>query len=234
MTEHRSGCLVCSEELLYLDETRKLNCHYCNEVFDADAMCVDGHHVCDRCHSLSANDVILKTCINTQERDPVKLAVELMRNHAVNMHGPEHHYLVPAVLLTCYYNALGDPESKGKGLRKARGRAEKVSGGFCGFQGCCGAGVGTGIFFSVMTGATPYSVEEWGSAMEMTAKALTSIASHGGPRCCKRTTFLAILEAVSHLDTVQGVSLPVSEDVKCEFSPWNRECQKGECPFYEG
>lgn len=171
MTEYRRGCLVCSEELLYLDETRKLNCHYCNEVFDADAMCVDGHHVCDRCHSLSANDIILKTCINTQERDPVKLAVELMRNHAVNMHGPEHHYLVPAVLLTCYYNTLGDPESKGKGLRKARGRAEKVPGGFCGFQGCCGAGVGTGIFFSVMTGATPYSVEEWGSAMEMTARA---------------------------------------------------------------
>ena len=77
--------------VLYLDETKKLICHYCDEAYDADAMCVDGHYVCDRCHSLSANNIILQTCIDTRERDPVKLAVELMRNHASKMHGPEHH-----------------------------------------------------------------------------------------------------------------------------------------------
>jgi len=230
--EHRSGCLVCSKELRYLDEMRELTCHYCNEVFSADAMCVDGHYVCDGCHSLPANDIIEQTCKRTQEINPVKLAIELMRSHKVNMHGPEHHFLVPAVLLTSYYNEIGDYERKEEGLRKARERAEKVPGGFCGFQGCCGAGVGTGIFFSVMTGATPYSVGEWEMANAMTSKALGSIASFGGPRCCKRTSFLAILEAAANLKAVYGVSLPVDENIRCEFNALNKECKGDACPFH--
>lgn len=231
-TEHRSGCLVCSKELVYLDEAETLTCHYCKETFDADARCVDGHYVCDACHSLSGNDIIEQTCASTDEVNPVRLAIELMRNHSVKMHGPEHHYLVPAVLLACYHNATGDPKGKVINLKKARNRAEKVPGGFCGIQGTCGAGIGTGIFVSVMTGSTPLSKEEWGSANAMTSRALNSIAGHGGPRCCKRTSFLAIAEAAGYLKDSYCVAIPIDEDIECEFSSLNKECLGTNCPFY--
>ena len=38
-------------------------------------------------------------------------------------------------------------------------RATDIKGGFCGFYGNCGAAVGTGIYVSIITGATPLTRE---------------------------------------------------------------------------
>ncbi len=150
------------------------------------------------------------------------------------MHGPEHHFLIPAVLLTAYYNTAEiEDEKKAAGLKKARERAEKVLGGFCGFYGDCGAAVGTGITVSVLTGSTPLSKQEWRLSNLMTAKSLFAIANHGGARCCKRNSFLAIAEAVTFLKEQFGVSLPVHDGLKCEFSALNKECLKKGCPFHD-
>jgi hypothetical protein len=35
-----------------------------------------------------------------------------MNSEQVPMHGPEHHFIVPAVLLAAYYNIKDDPEEK--------------------------------------------------------------------------------------------------------------------------
>jgi hypothetical protein len=100
-------------------------------------------------------------------------------------------------------------------------------------SGClvCGAGVGTGIFMSLATGATPLSEAPWRLSNLMTAESLRVIAEHGGPRCCKRVSFLAILQARDFLSRELGVALP-EESVKCEFSALNKECRKRECPFW--
>lgn len=232
MVDHRSGCLVCSKELIYLEENKKLSCHYCGKIYDANAMCLDGHFICDSCHRLPANEVIHQTCINSSESDPVKIAMSLMHNHALNMHGPEHHFLVPAVLIASYYNVKQEFRAKTRELKKARIRAEQVPGGFCGFQGCCGAGVGTGIFLSLITQTTPYSGKNWGTVNDMTSKALSSISKFGGPRCCKRTTFLALLETVNYLNTNFNVQIPMKKEILCDFTKMNDECLKEACPFY--
>jgi hypothetical protein len=155
-----------------------------------------------------------------------------MRHPEVRMHGPEHHFLVPAVLLTTSSLATGEEALLGDRLKKARDRARQVKGGFCGFLGDCGAAVGTGIFVSVLTGATPLSREEWRLSNLMTSRSLRDIALAGGPRCCKRNTALAILAAVSFVAGELGVTIPVREGYTCEFSDLNRECRKMECPFY--
>ncbi len=68
------------------------------------------------------------------------MAVTLMRHPAISMHGPEHHFLVPAVLLAAYYRQHPGPDWTGK-LVQARKRSEGVRGGSCGMCGNCGAGV---------------------------------------------------------------------------------------------
>jgi hypothetical protein len=129
------------------------------------------------------------------------------------------------VLLGAFYNAKGEPGEKEKKIKLARKRAENVLGGFCGFYGDCGAAVGTGIFISVLTGSTPLSVKEWGLSNLMTAKSLFTIANAGGPRCCKRNSFLAIQEAVSFVKDQFGVELPYDASaLKCRFHPLNKEC----------
>jgi hypothetical protein len=158
------------------------------------------------------------------------MATEIMRSRSVSMHGPEHHFLVPAVLISAYCNKVREPRKESMILH-ARKRAEKVPGGFCGTHGNCGAGVGTGIFISIISGSTPLAKEEWGLSNLMTGKSLVSIAMHGGPRCCKRDTYLAIGESVNFLKEKFDVTLE-SKRITCEFSDNNRECLKTGCLFY--
>ena len=162
----------------------------------------------------------------------MEMALTLMKNPQVKMHGPEHHFLVPAVLLSAYYNLKKDKVKKAVKIEEAGKRAEHVLGGFCGYYGNCGAAVGTGIFISLITEATPLSEYEWKLSNTMTAKSLLAIANKGGPRCCKRTTFLAIIEAVKFLRKNFDVEFTI-EKVKCEFNSLNKECLKDRCPFYE-
>jgi hypothetical protein len=232
---HKSGCLVCGEPLVYADHEREVPCFYCGAAGHTSVACTAGHFVCDACHSGSANDLIERFCSAANSSLPLSMAITLMRDRRLKMHGPEHHFLVPAVLLAAYCNTKGTPrEEKAALIKKARSRAEEVKGGSCGFNGNCGAGVGTGIFVSLATGATPLSRGEWRLANLMTSDSLRAIAEHGGPRCCKRDVFLALRTAVAFLKEELHVALPAEEQVTCEFSPLNRECLKEECPFYIG
>ena len=226
-----SGCLVCGQELVY-GKNEKLECFYCHKVFDSNTKCKEGHYVCDKCHSLPGNDLIETYCIATKLKDPLELALTLMRNPRMKMHGPEHHFLVPAVLLAAYYNIKGDEKSKKLKIEEARLRSSRVLGGFCGFYGDCGAAVGTGIFISLITNSTPLSKREWKLSNLMTAKSLLAMANHGGPRCCKRNTFLAIDEAVNFLRENFGITMVIDRNLVCEFKELNKECLKRKCPYY--
>lgn len=230
--DHRTGCLVCGEELVYEKQTDQLECFYCKQVYDSNAKCKNGHYVCDRCHSLPAMELIESYCIASKSESPLELALTLMRNPNIKMHGPEHHFLVPAVLLASYYNIKQDYGEKATKIRMAKKRAEQILGGFCGFYGTCGAAVGTGIFLSLITDATPLSAAEWKLVNLVTAKSLLTVAEHGGPRCCKRNTFLALLEAANFVKEHFGVSFEISKELKCEFYPLNNECLQQNCLFH--
>lgn len=229
--EHPSGCLVCGADLAYLPASAPMTCALCGASHPSAARCVAGCYVCDACHAAPARDVIERTCAASAERDPIGLAVRLMRHPALKLHGPEHHLLVPAVLLSAYLEARGERGRKAEVLREARRRSDPVAGGFCGLQGACGAGIGAGTFVALATGSTPLAGPARGLANRMTARALEVIARTDGPRCCKRDAFLAILAAARFAREHLGVDLPVSAPA-CEWSAANRECTGDACPFH--
>jgi len=237
--DHKSDCLICGQELQYINPRESLKCVYCREPHDTDVRCARGHFVCDKCHSAGAVELIERYCIRTKECDPLRMAQDLMKSPSVKMHGPEHHFLVPAVMLTAFYNTLenqGDMGRRGekeKKIREAKVRAEKVLGGFCGFYGACGAAIGTGIFISLVTGATPLAKEGWMLSNMMTAQSLSCIASCGGPRCCKRDSFVAITEAISFVKENLKVEIQAQQEIHCDFSEINRECLRFGCQYYE-
>lgn len=233
-TKHAKDCIICGKELIYFDDYRELECIYCHKKFKSNVSCIDGHYVCDTCHSMDAIELIESYCRETSKTNPIDMAVELMKNPSIYMHGPEHHFLVPAVLITSYYNTLGEKDVKIKKLALAKMRAKDVKGGFCGFYGDCGAAVGTGIYVSIILGASPLSKESWGLANLMTGTSLISLARIGGPRCCKRNSFTAIGEAAKFTDEHFNVKLYDYENYRpvCSFNSRNSECLKGECPYY--
>ena len=112
MMEYKTGCLICGKELIYLENVEKKGCYYCLEKYDTNVICIDGHFICDKCHSLPANDLIEQTCINSKLEDLLELPLILMKNPKIKMHRPEHHSLVPTVLLSTYYNKKKTPEKK--------------------------------------------------------------------------------------------------------------------------
>jgi hypothetical protein len=226
-----TGCLLCGAELTYFETRSARRCELCGQEAMADATCLAGHYVCDTCHGASALDLIENVCRHAEGRDPLALAAKLMTSPSVHMHGPEHHYLVPAVLVATFCQASGRVAEKEKLLAEARRRAQAVLGGVCGFWGACGAGIGVGIFMSLVTGTTPVSEKTWAQANAATARALARIAEKGGPRCCKRDTYLALQEAVAVTREVLGVELE-SREIVCEFMHRNRECLHTRCAFF--
>lgn len=231
MTQKIEACLICGEPLVYYETAREMTCVYCGRSFPSNAACEAGHFVCDACHSRKAVENILAYCGTCESRDPIAIARALMADPFVHMHGPEHHVLVGAALLTAWHNSSGQGDFPAALAELAR-RGEQVPGGACGFWGCCGAAVSAGIFFSVAAGATPLAGESWGLANRATAAALQAIGDIGGPRCCKRDSFTAILQAADLCRRELGVDMEIPERVVCGFFPQNRECLGRRCPYH--
>ncbi len=226
----RTGCLICGAPLHYFQQERELECALCHRKFPANASCEAGHFVCDECHTRRGLEVIREACGKSASRDPITLMQEIMENPFLYMHGPEHHVLVGAALLTAYHNCGGDIDLP-QALSAMEERGKQIPGGVCGFCGCCGAAVSTGIFVSIATGATPLAAESWGLANSMTGKALERIGALGGPRCCKRDSFTAVLAAVEFAREHLGVTMEVPEEVVCTFSRENAQCLGRRCPY---
>lgn len=232
METNKNNCFVCGQELVYSQAADlKVICHYCGKETVSNVSCKNGHFVCDECHSKSGVELIEAYCVNAQETDVMQMANTIMLNPAIKMHGPEHHFLVPAVLLAAWYNHRGESHWKEQKIREAKKRARKVLGGFCGFYGTCGAAVGTGIFISLITNGTPLSEKAWSQANMMTSKALHQIAISGGPRCCKRDTFISLKQATDFVSKELDSSFPLAREIQCDFSLLNKECLKRNCPF---
>ena len=231
MAQKIEACLICGEPLVYYETAREMTCVYCGRSFPSNAACEAGHFVCDACHSRKAVENILAYCGTCESRDPIAIARALMADPFVHMHGPEHHVLVGAALLTAWHNSGGQGDFPAALAELAR-RGEQVPGGACGFWGCCGAAVSAGIFFSVAAGATPLAGESWGLANRATAAALQAIGDIGGPRCCKRDSFTAILQAADLCRRELGVDMEIPERVVCGFFPQNRECLGRRCPYH--
>ncbi|WP_242394146.1 DUF5714 domain-containing protein [Anaeromyxobacter oryzisoli] len=230
---YRSGCVVCGAALEILEAAQPMTCGGCGARVESAVRCRSGHFVCDACHSGSAKDVIERVCLATEDTDPLAISRALMRHPTLKMHGPEHHLLVPAAFLAALANARGEPGEKRRLLAEARRRSEPVAGGFCGFQGACGAAIGAGIAVSLATGATPLSVEPWSLANAATARALDALARVGGPRCCKRNSWLVLLTLVRFAREHLGVTLG-GRGEPCTFASMNRECIGERCPFQRG
>ena len=102
---HRSGCVVCGAKLVYFETYQDKACHYCGQVISANARCVKGHLVCDRCHSKDGMEIIKQDCLHSRELDAVALMHTIRSHPRFPLHGSEHHALVPAVILTALKNA---------------------------------------------------------------------------------------------------------------------------------
>ncbi len=224
------NCLVCGEPLVPLDKKIQVECAFCKKVEETAVVCFDNHYVCETCSHSDAKQIVKTICLNSTETDPVAIARKIMMSPAIRMHGPEHHFITPAVLLT----AVANYENKRDGLEKKIELAEKLASErhpACLWEiGSCGALLGTSIFFAIWQSESPEKLKEF-NGRDIVMRGLHRIAVIGNPRCCKRDTYIALEEAVAYLNKHYGIELPISEG-KCVFSLRNQTCKYEECIYF--
>jgi len=224
----KDECIICKAPLVYLETDEEMECAICHRKENSKTRCVNGHYVCNECH-MAGLDTIIALCLKETSNDPVKIIEKMMALPFCHMHGPEHHVMVGAALLTAYNNAGGDIDLE-KALIEMVNRGKSVPGGACGFWGACGAGISSGMFISIISKSTPLAREPFALSHKMTAKSLGAIGEIGGPRCCKRDSFLSILNAVDFVKEQFGVEMEKPEIV-CRYSAQNNQCIGKRCPF---
>ena len=223
-------CIICKAPLEYLDKDIEMECAICHKKENSKTRCFKGHYVCNDCHT-NGIDTIIGICLNTASKDPVEIIRMMMAAPFCHMHGPEHHVMVGSALLTAYKNAGGDINLE-EALMEMQNRGKSVPGGACGFWGACGAGISTGMFVSIITKASPLTKESWGLSNLMTSKALGEIGKIGGPRCCKRDSYLSILSAIDFVKEHFGIEMEKNK-VVCIHSDINNQCIGSRCPFVQ-
>lgn len=222
-------CLICKSPLKYMNEDILMECAICKKTEYSKTQCVKGHYVCNECHTQGI-DSIFSVCLSENSKNPIEIINKMMKLPFCHMHGPEHHIMVGSALLTAYKNAGGDINLE-KALIEMKNRGSQVPGGSCGFWGACGAGISSGMFISIVTGSTPLKNESFGLSHKMTAKSLNAIGEIGGPRCCKRDSYLSILSAIDFVKENLDIEMEKTE-VTCNFSAQNNQCIRKRCKFY--
>ncbi len=174
---------------------------------------------------------IIEACKQETSRNPFEIFFHVAANDYVSMHGPEHHVLDGACILTAFYNAGGKIDLD-EALDKLLQEGSKMPGAVCGHWGVCGAVTSIGAALAIIDGTGPLSTNEtWGWHMHYTSDALAKLADVGGPRCCKRDAFLAMKTVIPYIREKYGIELDDS-DVVCSFSACNQQCLHNRCPFY--
>lgn len=221
-------CLICSAPLEYLESDVLMECEICHKQEFSRTRCVHGHYVCSECHTKGL-DAIIGYCEKETSKNPIAIIETMMRMPFCHMHGPEHHVMVGAALLCAYHNAGGSIDLH-SALIEMMNRGKTVPGGACGFWGACGAGISSGMFVSVISKSTPLANEPYALSHLMTSESLGTIGRIGGPRCCKRNSFLSILAAADFVKEHFGIELE-TQDVICGYSAKNNQCIGTRCPF---
>ncbi|MCF8056930.1 MAG: methyltransferase domain-containing protein [Desulfocapsa sp.] len=226
-----TGCMVCGAELHYFTDIREMTCSYCERLCPANGCCQQNHFVCDSCHRENGLEVIRAICTGTGETDLITL-LQLIRSHpALPMHGPEHHAMIPGIILACYRNSGGDIK-EGVILTGIR-RGADIPGGVCGFWGACGAAVGAGIAVSIVLAATPLTPSARQKAQAFSVRILALISQYRGGRCCQRESWLALTETARLSEEILSVPLTAKGPIHCEQYLINRECIRKQCPLWE-
>lgn len=174
-------------------------------------------------------ETITKICLASDCCDAAELAGRLMADSSIRMHGPEHHFLVSAAILTVYCNRYC-PDSKYRFLKMAALRTAKIPVAVCALYGCCGALMGAGAAVSIITQANPFLAEPLQLVNRVTASIQQELSGYAGIRCCKRSVWASLRGTLEVLKSCDNLVLPVSE-ISCPYRFQHDACIGRKCPY---
>ncbi len=183
-------------------------------------------------------DWVIDRLMTSDSVTPGKLLEDVMADEHCVVFGPIHHFIVGAVLLTCWRNAEGSPDRDSlllADLEELVSRSGSVPGAACARWGVCGAAASAGMAYAILRGNAPLRDKGWREGQLMVSELLAAIARSGSPRCCKRDTRVSIRNAIRHFNALGSPKLAEWEETPtCTSFSLNTVCMGEKCPYYPG
>lgn len=174
--------------------------------------------------------LIKQTCLSNHSQNPIEIAMTIMDYDEINMHGPEHHVLDGAALLTAIYNTTHNFNLE-EAIDELIERGKLMPGATCGKWGVCGSVSSVGAALSIIHHTGPLSNDDYyKDHMELTSKILDKMSQIGGPRCCKRNAFLSLSTAIEFVKDKYNIPLQQTP-ITCHYSSKNKQCIGLRCPY---
>ena len=83
---HPEECLICKAPLEYLVRDEDMECAICHKKESSKTRCVNGHYVCNDCHT-QGMDTIFGLCLAETSADPAAILRRMMDLSFCHMHG---------------------------------------------------------------------------------------------------------------------------------------------------
>ncbi len=74
----REECLVCKAPLEYLENSEPMECAICHKKESSRSRCVNGHYICNECHT-EGMDAVIGLCLEESSKNPLEIMERLMR-----------------------------------------------------------------------------------------------------------------------------------------------------------
>ncbi len=205
-----------------------MECAICHRQEPSKTRCVQGHYVCNDCHT-KGMDSLFGLCLTETSADPVNILERMMDLPFCHMHGPEHHVMVGAALLTAYKNA-GEGSSLSRPCTKCTAGENRCLAGPAASGAPAGRESARGSSWP-----SPQSPPPGGGALG--AEQPDDRESPGGHWPAGRPPvlqagFLSLPPCGHRLcPGPSGVEMDRTQP-RCRRSDQNNQCLKTKCPFY--
>lgn len=223
-------CSICDSQVLYNEDAVLAKCSICGKEESTYILCEESHYVCADCCAKEVMNNIREIIPDIKQKNPVDIGEYIMAKCGISGHTP--HTIATVSFLMAVKNLTGKltDEDVQEGLK----RSYEIPPGWCGYFGACGAGIGIGVAFSIVLGATPSSDKERSVANYATACCLKKIAQLGGPCCCIGSVRAALKESVILAEKYLGLKFPpqTRSMKRCWASRLQPSCKKNKCMFY--
>ncbi len=172
---------------------------------------------------------IESVCLATDETDMIALMQQIRAHPSIDYHGPEHHSMVPAIILATYRNLGGDVTDDTIKLGIERGKLIREKS--CAYFGAYGAALGVGVAFSLILGASPYEGKGRQKVNIITRAVSAEIGRYDAARCCQRDCWIALKKSAELSREFLPIELRAETVFVCKELKHNKYCYGKYCPL---
>ena len=76
----KDECVICKAPLEYLERDIEMECVICHKKENSKTRCINGHYVCNECHTKGL-DSIIGLCMEETSKDPIHIICHYSSNN---------------------------------------------------------------------------------------------------------------------------------------------------------